>query len=205
MNRVCLLLILLLAVVAVPFATADTIQITQTNLGPMNIGSVTLTQQGGNVMVTLNANPGFSFTIGGGAFVAFNTNASMTSGSFGSVSILGTNGKNYTGLTFSSFNTDKNFSKFGTFSVVLHGLDNSPHGAVTATTMSFVLKGVTVQQFEGNWGVHFCINNPSGLGCTNTGFAAGNKPTVVPEPGTLTLLGTGIIGLAGLMRRRFLK
>jgi hypothetical protein len=32
----------------------------------------------------------------------------------------------------------------------------------------------------------------------------GRTPQVVPEPGTLTMLGTGLIGLAGVIKRRVL-
>ena len=43
----------------------------------------------------------------------------------------------------------------------------------------------------------------SGASITSgTGTVRGTTSTVVPEPGTLGLLGTGVIGLAGMMRRK---
>jgi hypothetical protein len=207
MNRIHLLVILLLAVVAVPFAAADTIQLTNNNLGISgSIGTVNLTQQGGNVLVTLQANAGYSFKLGNGQDILFNTSA--TGWSITNIKIDGT-------AFLGSFGLSNAATRAGyTFAYDLSGLSN---GNASAEKISFVMTGITVAQLEQTftnphnghvnpffWGVHFCVGGGTGCGTGNTGFAQGNSPAAVPEPGTLSLLGTGIVGIASFMRRRFL-
>ncbi len=197
MNRIHLLILLLLAVVAVPFAAADTIQLTNSTYG--TIGTVTLTQQAGGVLVTLNHASGFSFKTSGGD-ILFNTSASLTSGSISGFTVDGMT----PGFTFMTGQTRAS-SLFAYDLANLAG-GNMPHNYQSANTISFFISGVTVSQLEqGNpsWGVHFCVGGDTTHRCGEvTGFATG-KLTVVPEPGTLSLLGTGLVGIAGVMRRRF--
>jgi hypothetical protein len=74
-------------------------------------------------------------------------------------------------------------------------LSNGTHDYTLAGTLTGTngTVGMTVQ---------LTINTGKGTFDGSTTISSGDTNIVVPEPGSLSLLGTGLIGLAGLVRRK---
>jgi hypothetical protein len=91
-------------------------------------------------------------------------------------------------LAFQHLNAPQIVSQLGSFAFDLANPRGGPK-RITSADHSFVH--------------HFCAGR--GTNCVpSTRFAAdAPKPTAVPESGTLTLLGTALLAVAGMVRRRF--
>jgi PEP-CTERM motif-containing protein len=189
------LLVLVLVVVAalamVPMAAANSIVTSCCGL-PANteVATFTLTQVGSNVQVTITMDSGFTLLTEGGDIGIDTTGGLTLSGSsLSGFSVSGMTDMLKSNTTLGGF----------TFSDVF--LTHHTGGQLFVTSLTFTIANATVSQITGI-GIHFCVGNP----CTgNTGFAGPGPAPTIPEPGTLGLLGTGLVGIAGLVRRRFLS
>lgn len=202
-----LALVIATALAFVPAASATTcpsgdtcFDLSGNNLGISgSVGFVTIANTATNqVTVTITMNSGFSVKLNGGD-IAFNGSSLPTD-----LSVTSLSADSNTGLSFKNVKTSQNISEFGTFAFDFANVKGQPGGVVSANVVTIVLTGtgLVASDFTG-MAIHFCTASGSNCG-PQTGFASNGTPTV-PEPGTLGLLGTGLIGLAGMVRRRFSK
>jgi len=186
------------------WATSVSFNLTANNLGVTgSIGTVTVVDTAANqVTVTVSMNPGFSVKLQGGD-IAFNGVSGLTAASVSGLTGM-SGASTFSGLSFNQFFSGKNISQFGVFAFDFANVQGSPHGVVSVDQLTFVLTapGLSASQFTGV-AIHFCT--ASGTNCGPlTGFATnGPQTSVVPEPGTISLLVTGLLGIGGFARRRF--
>ncbi len=228
-SRVWILLAAAALVLALgPLAKADSFDLTYQNgnvpgTSPYGTVSVTGTCTAGvctQVVITFTVNAGLDMFGNDAAAWNETTTAGITSITVAGTAVVGSPG---TPTLDQGFDNKVNMDGFGSGS---NGFDAGAAGGTGSSSgysqivVTINGTGLTLGQFEGTngAGVQFSAQvggyngNPQGLStCTGyvgtqgtlTAPSPGNcGTTTVPEPGTLTLLGTGLLGLAGLVRRK---
>jgi hypothetical protein len=189
MRRVLLLAVLALALPLMAYADS-TIDVSNAggtitgNASGLSLTGSTLFKFGSAVGSNLGS---VSFTTG--AFTSGDAQMGGTLAAGGSFTITG-NGTNGVpnGVIFSgTFSSAATWSLVtlanGTHNYTLHGAIVDSSGQVGATTQ-------------------ITVNTGKGFFNGSVGLSSGDTNLSVPEPGTLGLLGTGLVGIAGLMRRK---
>jgi hypothetical protein len=182
--------------------------------GSTVFGTVLLTYNGTGVTVLETLNSPSEFVESAGDSLAFDLSVSpisITSLSSGFTVVGGTN----TAGTWSVSSGSIHEPPFGDYdyAVTCGGTSCGP-GASTknAGPLTFTINGVTLEDFTGTTSMTYGdvffssdIIGPTGntgdVGADGPGTPGGPTPT--PEPSSLALLGTGALGLAGVVRRKF--
>jgi hypothetical protein len=199
MKKMLLLAVLALALPTAVFAGSS---VDYTNSGGTLAGTNSGLSLSGSVLIAVNG-------LNGGGLI--------TGSNLGSLEFS-------TGaLTSGSLQMGGTFAAGGTFNIVGNGTNGIPNGTLftgsfsgpvtwTLITLSNGTHNYTLSGSLSGWNgsgtptqgvtVQLTINTGKGFFNGSTNISSGDTNIVVPEPGSLSLLGTGLIGLAGVIGRK---
>jgi hypothetical protein len=198
MKRIFLLAVLALALPTAVFAGSN---VDFTNSGGVLSGSSGVLTLSGSTLIAINGLGGGLITGNNLGSVAFQTGA----------------------LTSLSPTGDYTFAAGGWFKITGNGMDGVPNGMIFTGTFSGPVKldlvssanGTNVYDLSGKLSgttssglkttgvsIQLVIDSGKGPFDGSTNVGSGDSTLVVPEPGSLGLLGTGLIGVAGVVRRK---
>jgi PEP-CTERM motif len=181
--------------------------------GSGNFGTLTLTLDGSNIDVTISLASGF---------FAVQTGFPGVVGFVSSQTVTGVTGlpTGYSGFTFDSTPPNSlHFDGFGDANTAVATTGPHPGSSDKVNVLSFTVDGsfTDVQQIlnlfspaGGDGPAIFVVDvfnangSPCAVGSSCTGLIAiPSEPAPVPEPSTLVAFGSGLLGLAGFIRKKF--
>lgn len=202
MKRIVLMALLAMALPMAMFASSS---VDFTNSSGVLSGSTAGLTLSGSELIAVNGLGGLGLVTGGLGSVSFSTGALLSGGT-------------------TALQMGGSFAGSGAFDISGNGTDGIPTGTIfdgsfngpvtwTLVTLANGTHNYTLMgSIKGTWytgatvngaTVQLTINTGKGYFSGSTMISSGDTNiSTVPEPGTLGLLGTGLIGLAGALRRK---